>query len=114
MSAAWIAAFLALWVVVILETVLVLGLMRRVWHLAQEAQLLITGPGFDLAVGGAPAGAAIPAFHVTDAEGRPLSSADLFAMPAVALFVERGCGPCRELARELSSLATAPSTACHC
>src|ERR1700736_4803724 len=78
--------------------------MRRVWHLAQEAQLLITGPGFDLAVGGAPAGAAIPAFHVTDAEGRPLSSADLFAMPAVALLSDRGCGPCSELARELFEL----------
>ena len=98
MSAPWIAAFAALWFLVLLLGFAVIGVMRRITGVLERAeQQLATELG-----GGVPLLTAVPAFGLVDQAGEPVSSDDLIRETSIVLFVDAGCRPCRSIARELS------------
>ena len=101
MTAAWIAAFAALWIVVVLTVAVVLGLLRRVNTVLDAAEKRLAesmvGPG----AGGAPPGTTITPFEAA-LNGATVSSQQLF--PGVFVFMSTGCEPCKRLARELGKI----------
>jgi hypothetical protein len=103
MSGPWLAAFVALWIVVMVLAGLVLGLLRRVEGILTRAEshsaAMIITPKFGLHPG-----ELVPAFMGHDASGRPVDSSDvLSAAPLVFLFVEEGCRPCGQLVTDLAT-----------
>lgn len=104
MTGGWIAAFLALWALMIVIAIAVLGVLRRVGAVLERAEAGIAaaaaGPG------GVSVGTTLPPFEVADAEGVRLASRELLAQRALFLFMSAGCGPCGELARSLNSTGT--------
>lgn len=109
MSTPWLIAFLALWAVVLIEGMLVLGTFRRVAVVLEAAEgrlreLPAPGPG------GLPIGAAVPPFAASTANGSAFSDADLRGKISLVLFLSSGCPPCGVLADELSDAEAIPGT----
>ncbi len=105
MAATWIALFAALWVVVLLLVVLMLGLIRKVATLEARLALGEHEPSY---VGGPGLGAPAPSV----AGRRELTGAPDSEHGRVVLFLSSSCGACRRLAGELrpEDRQTAPST----
>lgn len=93
MTGPWIAAFLALWAVVVLLAVLTLGLLRRVAPALEQVERA-AGVGRMMEDLGLPAGAVVPPFEVTDAAGRRVPFADVGPQDRVVLFVDANCPAC--------------------
>jgi hypothetical protein len=99
MTGPWLAAFIILWVLVLLLAALVLGVLRRVLPLLdhlEQAQSRTAGEF------GLPVGSALPAFEARDREGDAVT-ADGIPRPGVVLFLDPECRPCQKLATELRS-----------
>lgn len=97
MSAPWIVLIVVLWLVVIGETVLVLGLSRRLTALE-----MTRGPvdhAHDATMGALAPGNPVPR-EVADQLGSV--PADTSDGSSVILFLSPGCGPCMKLADELA------------
>ncbi len=95
MSGTWLASYVALWVLVVLLTVVVLGLVRQLGlihlRLGPESDLLATTEGLEL-------GSMAPDFRAADVvHGKELTLSDLKGRPNVLVFIAPTCGPCREL-----------------
>lgn len=103
MSQSWIVAFAMLWLLVILLAVVVLGLLRRVAPLLVRLDHSLGQPSLDMEIGGLPVGEKVPAFEVSDDKGEKVQLDD--TLPAVFLFVDSTCEPCRKLIRELEEQA---------
>src|SRR5487761_1791863 len=92
MSGPWLAAFVTLWILVIVLAGLLLGLLRRVEGILTRAEshaaaMFIT-PNFGLR-----AGEWVPAFMGQDADGRTVDSSEVLPeAPLVFLFVEQAAG----------------------
>lgn len=101
MSGLWLASYVALWILVILLVIVVLGLVRQLGlihlRLGLDSHVLTTNEGLEL-------NTAAPEFSGTDLTcGRELKLADLKGRPSVLIFASPSCGPCRAL---LAHLAT--------
>lgn len=96
------AALVALWSVVVVMALILVGLLRRMTNVLEqaEARLAQAATGF----GGAPPGTAIPPFEVKDEQGSVLRFAQLVGSPAIYLFMSSTCEPCKRLAAELSGI----------
>jgi len=95
----WIALFVALWAVVLLLTVLVLGLSRRIGAL--EARIGDSSPVQDILAGAPAVGDSLPVIKGHESlRWAPQSDA-----AQVVLFLSSTCGPCRTLAAKLEHLA---------
>lgn len=105
-----LAAFLLLWIVVIVLGVLVLGLMNRLsGYLETAAKRLEDGaPPADL--GGASAGTRVPPFVVTDADGHDVSSDQLLAPKSVVIFADPDCSPCELMFNSFERVGSARSS----
>lgn len=101
MSGAWIAAFVVLWVVVVLLVFVVLGLLRRVSGVLEGAEMRLRSSPMSLLTGGLAIGEVVEAFSLTDAAGKPVRSDALLAGGAVLVFMEHNCEPCQVLATSL-------------
>lgn len=103
MSAPWIVAFAVTWAVVAVLAVLVLGLLRRITGVLELAESrlseLPTGP----AIGGAAPGTAIRPFTIKAADAQ--TTVEFLRLqesaPAIYLFMNSSCRPCKRLANEL-------------
>jgi hypothetical protein len=95
----WIAAFVALWLLVLVLAFLLLGVLRRILPVLEEAER--HGHGGPLGLGGLPAGTPLPDFEVETEAGDPLRAGDLRNRQAVWLLASAGCAPCEALAAEL-------------
>lgn len=95
------AAVVALWVVVVLLGLLVLGLLRRVNDvlIAVEERLAVSPAG---PAEGLPVGARLPEFAVVSEPGEEQSSEDLELGPAVWLLLSAGCPACTRIVEELA------------
>lgn len=102
MSAWWTTAFVALWLVVMIVAVILLGFLRRVTAVLERAELAVSSGQVNL--GGARAGLQVEPFHVADASGREVSSDELFATPATHLLLHSSCQPCGHLVNKLDRL----------
>src|SRR5487761_454732 len=103
MSGPWLAAFVTLWILVIVLAGLLLGLLRRVEGILTRAEshaaaMFIT-PNFGLR-----AGELVPAFMGQDADRRTVDSSEVLPeAPLVFLFVEQACRPCAQLVTDLAT-----------
>lgn len=99
MSTSWIVAVLALWTLVLLLAVLLLGTLRRLAPLLERAELAIqrSRPG------GLESGATVPDFEAVDADGERLTAVDLEQRRSIVLLVDRDCPPCKQLVGEIAA-----------
>ena len=105
MSAAWIVALVALWVLVLFETVILVGLLRPIGAAFEKVEArLAVAP--DLPVAGVTAGSVIPEFSVSDSMGNRVTSRELAPVPSIVLLVAPNCKACRYLAHDLEEIGT--------
>lgn len=96
MTPAWIAAFCALWVLVLLLAFLVLGTLRRVTAVLEQVRVSEAS-----SLGAAPMTIVEP-FELYDDEGLRLTSEELLTEPStILLFIKPDCGPCLSLLENL-------------
>jgi len=98
-SGPWIAAFVALWLLVLVLAFLHLGLLRRILPVLEAAER--HGHGGLPGLGGLPAGTPLPDFELETEAGDPVHVRDLRDRQAVWLLASPGCAPCEALAAEL-------------
>jgi hypothetical protein len=98
----WIAAFLVLWFVVVLNTLLVIGLLRRIGPVLEHAEARLISAGVSL--GGIPVESRVPHFRLFEQNGtglRELTSTELLDESTLFVFMDEHCPPCKELAEEI-------------
>jgi peroxiredoxin len=96
MTGPWLAAFVVLWVLVLLLAVLVLGLLRRVLPLLDHLEARRpAAPELGLS-----AGTSVPAFEARDRAGKAVGADDV-PRPGIVLFLEPDCRPCEKLAKQV-------------
>lgn len=105
MSLPWVVAFLALWVLVIVLAALVLGMMRRMAPLLAKVERITDQQNLPPDHAGLPPGSEVPPFDVVDEAGRKLRLGRTLPLPAVLLFVDGACPPCKELVEDLLAQA---------
>lgn len=106
MSTTSIVLFGALTALVALLGIVVVGTLKRVVPLVEDARNLLADASFRAHVLGLPAGAVIPAFMAERAGGGMYSDADLRGHESVVLFLDSGCSFCETLFRDLASGST--------
>lgn len=103
MSLPWIIAFALLTLCVLVTAALVLGTLRRISGVLEQAEVRLRD--VTLMGGSGPAGlepgASLPTFRAETLDRDLVTDADLRGAPAVLLFLSSDCPPCRALAHEL-------------
>jgi hypothetical protein len=97
----WIAAFVALSVVVLLMGIAVLGSLRRLLPILETAQTHRHDPLANQGPGGLPRGQKVPSFQVVHPSGSPVDSIELEGRPTIYLFLSESCHPCHTLLAEI-------------
>lgn len=100
MSGAWVAAFVALWLVTLLNTAVVLGGLRRIVNVLEHVEARLPA---EASASGAAVGSAIEPFDLVDDEGRELAWTELVQERTIFLFMSKRCAACEDLARRLGS-----------
>jgi hypothetical protein len=95
----------ALWIVVLVLAVLVLGILRRIIPLLTRAESILSQGQDEQGTDGLPIGEQVPEFELIDAEGEVVRPGQSLPLPAVFLFVQQGCEPCQDLVAALSERA---------
>ncbi len=86
-------SIIALWVLVLVETGLLLLLLRALGELKQQGKLLATQtPSFEM--GGLDVGEQAPSFVAIDDDGTPVNLEDFSGRRRVLAFVSPGCPAC--------------------
>lgn len=101
MSGAWIVAYMILLTVVVLMGILLVGTLRRISPLLEQAEAKLRLMPSELAPAGLPPGTAVPHFESQGLDGSAFGASDLRGTPSVVLFVDADCEPCRGLVAEL-------------
>lgn len=104
MSAPWIAAFAALWLLVLVSIAVELGFLRRATLVLERVEVKLSSERVRT---GASPGQAIAPFEARDREGALVDSQTLTRSRGVYVFLESGCEPCRRLVAELGDGAFA-------
>jgi hypothetical protein len=102
MSAPWIAAFAALWAVVAVMLVVLIGVVRQALAAIERGSVRPGSAEVASTYGGAPPGTEIPHFVAEDPSGRLVSWSELLGRPRLCIFVAAGCPPCKTLVAELA------------
>ncbi|MGH3428881.1 MAG: hypothetical protein ACRDQZ_15170, partial [Mycobacteriales bacterium] len=107
MTGGWIAAFFILALIVLVDTILLLGLLRRGTALLEHSEKLVAEAGSaSVPRIGVQPGESIPAFAVVDRRGLHARSEALLRDRAVVMFMSAHCAPCGALAKLLSETPT--------
>lgn len=93
MPGPFVVSYIALWILVVLQALILLGLTRSFYDLRQ-------GSGSNAAYSGRP----VPKFSVVDLQGRPVSSESISGKAAALLFVSPNCPSCMVTLAELEPL----------
>jgi peroxiredoxin len=96
MSAPFIASYASLWVLVIGQTLILLGLVRAVYRL-QVARPLSVGAGSAI-------GVEVPRFMANDIDGRTVDSSEFNGSARAFLFVTPHCPSCTVSLDEMAGL----------
>lgn len=102
MTGPWIVAFAALWIVVVLLTLVVLGVLRRVIPILAQAEEALSRATEAGRHGGLRAGAQVPPFSVQTLSGATLNETDLRGSPSAVLFLGHTCKACEWLVADLN------------
>jgi thiol-disulfide isomerase/thioredoxin len=103
-SAPWVAAFIALWIVVLLMAGVVLGVLRRMTTVLVQVERGAASGAGAAAIGGIPVDSHANAFRAALEIGDDVASNDLVREPMILLFMGGYCGPCEEIAPELADV----------
>jgi hypothetical protein len=108
MSVPWVVAFVSLWVLVILTAVVVVGVLRRISGVLEQAEARLRSSDSGFALGGIPVASRVPEFRVFQGNGSNGGShevmwADLIDAPTILLFMDQDCEPCRQVANEVDA-----------
>lgn len=95
MPAPFVISYVALWILVVVQGLILLGLTRALYELRQE---YAEQPSFR--------GRRVPQFAAVDLWGEPVSSESIADKPTVLLFVSPDCSSCMVTLAELKPLAT--------
>jgi methylamine dehydrogenase accessory protein MauD len=96
-SGIWLYSYLALWLLLLLESALLIGMIRQVAQL--HAHWVRNDP-----VTGLPLGAKAPALRHHDIAGRAVSLGSERGRKTLLLFLSPGCRSCREAIERIGSL----------
>lgn len=97
MSGPFVLTYVALWVLVVLQTLILIGVIRALYELRQEYQAA-EPPSLQ--------GHRVPNFSAVDLSGHGVSTASLAGEPAALLFVSPNCPSCMVSLAELKALVT--------
>jgi hypothetical protein len=97
MSWPWIVTIVLLWLTLLFVIALVLGLLRRVVAVLEQAERTVSRAGGGTLELGLPVGSRVESFPVARADGAAARFPDLLKAPSIAVLMEAHCGPCREL-----------------
>lgn len=97
MSTPWIIAFAALWLLVIVLGLVVLGAFRRLEFWFSEAQKALDAATAQLRSDGLQTGEIVGAFSATTIDGARFGRADLLEEPSIVLFISSDCAACELL-----------------
>jgi peroxiredoxin len=100
MSVPFVLSYVALWILVVLQGLVLLGLARVVHRLQQDGDAFATAPLDSERLGGQEA----PRISGTDVFGAPVDSADFAGRLAAVLFVSPSCSSCTVTLDELHAL----------
>jgi methylamine dehydrogenase accessory protein MauD len=98
MEGIWLVSFIALWIIVILEGVLIVLLYRQLG-------VLYLGSASGVSRDGLAVGSAAPDFQLPDAEGQTHRLSDYRGRNVLLLFGSPHCDPCRRLLPNLEEFA---------
>lgn len=101
MTTPWIIAFVALWALVMVLGVLVLGTLRRLAPVLERADLSRSDAAELVSPGGLPIGATVPEFSVFRADRAPFTEKSLEGSKTIVLFLSSSCQPCERLVADL-------------
>ncbi len=99
MPIGWAIVIVVLWVAMLGLAVVVLGVLRQVTPILQQASRR-NGP-VDPGHQGPPVGERVPPFATRDNDGKLLDDQGLRGRPTMLLFLSSHCGPCGRLASEI-------------
>lgn len=107
MTTAWTIAFILLSICILCVALIVLGVLRRVSLVLEQAEARLgdafaTGAG---GPGGLAIGSALPSFEVQRVGGGIVTDRDLRGRAATILFLTASCPPCEVVARDLRRIA---------
>lgn len=102
MTSAWIAAYAALAMLVVLLTVLVLGLIRRSALLIERVEARLAHAD-DTAIPGLATGEVVPGFSARSVDGELVTNHDLDGSLSIVLFLSASCVACQKLNDDLVS-----------
>ncbi len=97
----WIISIVALWVLVLFETVLLLRLLRALGHMKQQGAF--TPPMNSSEEWGLAVGEQAPSFVATDYEDRPVQLADFHGQRRILAFTLPGCASCESTMKALDA-----------
>jgi methylamine dehydrogenase accessory protein MauD len=106
----WIISIVALWVLVLLETLLLLQLLRVLGQMKQQGAFMQT-PLRSSEEWGLAVGEPAPSFGATDYEGRPVQLADFQGQRRILAFILPGCAACDGTMKALVTFARQEQTA---
>jgi hypothetical protein len=102
MTDPWIVAFIALWMLVIVIGLLVLGTLRRIVPTLERLESYAPPISADAIPRGLPAGASIPELEAERAGGGQFAISDLRGSLSFVLFLSDECRPCARFVRDLT------------
>lgn len=102
MTDPWIVAFVALWLLVVVIGLLVLGALRRIVPILERLESYTPPVSVDALPRGLPRGTRIPEFEAERAGGGQFGTSDLRGSPSFVLFLSEECRPCARFIRDLA------------
>jgi AhpC/TSA family len=100
-TAPWIVSFVALWVLVVVLALLVLGTLRRIAPLLERLESQHSGATADAAPRGLVRGTRVPDFEAVRADGGRFETSDLRGSESFVLFLSESCRACARFLRRL-------------
>lgn len=101
MTAPWIAAFVALWILVLILGLLVLGTLRRLVPLMERFEANVSSGAASPSPGGLSPGTVVPPFRAQEVGGDEFTDADLRGSRTIVLFLGSSCRACERFVRDL-------------
>lgn len=103
MSSAWIVAYGALALLVLLLGLLVLGLMRQIVPVLESTREVLSAAAQRVIIGGLAPGSTVASFVADATDGTRFTEDDLAEEASIVLFLENDCAACGRFVRDLAS-----------
>lgn len=103
MSAPWVAAFVALWALVVIVALLLLGTLRRLTPILANVESTLAKLGTTPRLSGLDLGDRVPEFTAITDDGEVLTDDVIAGSPTVMLFIDASCPACDAIIADLEA-----------